>query len=116
MDAGMPGSLADWLKVKLSQSGISSSNLARRLEVHPSTVSRWLARETKPNFGALPKLAEIFAEDPGLLYTLAGYPQSIGLPVDLTAEEAELLAHFRRLSPEQRSIVMAAAKGGFGQA
>src|SRR5687767_6138590 len=102
----MLGSLADWLQVTLIRSGIGPSHLARQLNIHPSTVTRWLAGETRPRVGIIPQLAELFSEDAGLLYILAGYPSSVGGQSNLTAEEAELLSYFRRLSTEQRSIVL----------
>jgi transcriptional regulator with XRE-family HTH domain len=108
----MLGSLADWLQLRLVRTGTSPSQLARRLTVHPSTVTRWLAGDTRPRVATVSQLAELFSEDPGLLYVLAGYPTSVGTPAHLAPEEAELLTYFRRLSSEQRSIVLAAARGG----
>jgi transcriptional regulator with XRE-family HTH domain len=108
----MTMSFANWLEKSLTDRRLRPTALARLLEVDPSTVARWLSGQTKPHFATLPRLAAVLGVDPALVYAVAGHPADLGTSQGLTPEEIELLAYFRRLSDEQKRIVLAAARGG----
>lgn len=51
--------MTDFERKRLSV-GLSQTEIARKVGVDPSTVSRWEAGETTPQPACFPKLAEIF--------------------------------------------------------
>ena len=86
--------------------------LANKLRLNRSSVSRWLAGKSRPSAASLRLLAEAMGESVAVLYRLAGYPADLGGLAELTADELELIADYRRLSPEQKRMLQAAARAG----
>lgn len=105
-------SLARWLEDALSGRSLTCSQLASRLGLNVSTVSRWLAGASRPSPGSLRALNDAFDEDIAILYRLAGYQGDDSHPLQLSEEELLLLSYFRKLTPDQKRIVLAGARVG----
>ncbi|HWO72103.1 MAG TPA: helix-turn-helix transcriptional regulator [Dehalococcoidia bacterium] len=103
---------AAWLRARLSALSLEPNELARRLRLNRSSVSRWLLGRSRPSPANLRMLAEALDEPLAVLYRLAGYPADLGELSELTADEVELIANYRRLSPEQKRMLQAAARAG----
>jgi transcriptional regulator with XRE-family HTH domain len=106
---------AAWLGRALAEKGIRRPALAELLGVDPSTVARWLAGETRPRLRTVRRLAAALGFEVRLVCKLAGYTANPAGTEELSAQELELLAFFRRLSQPQKRIVLAAARGGIGE-
>lgn len=105
-------SFAAWLREGLSARSIDHQQLARRLGLNRSSVSRWLSGRSRPSPANLRLLAETLDERLEVLYRLAGYPADLGELSALTADELELISNYRRLSAEQKRMLQAAARAG----
>lgn len=104
------GTFAAWLQDRIRTLPLETVELARLLGVNRSTVSRWLSGRSRPSAENLPLLAEAVGETMTVLYRLAGYPVNLGEFGDLTLDEMELIANYRKLAPEQKRVVQAAAR------
>jgi hypothetical protein len=94
------------LKTALRRKGIQVGALAGMVSVHHATVARWLAGTTQPHAKALFRLAGVLEEDVCVLQNLLGIPTSPASLRSLAPYEVELLTHFRRLTREQRKIIL----------
>lgn len=82
------------------QRGWTQAELAERLEMNPTHVSRWEQDHIRPRQTTLEKLAEVFGVDVGQLVAENGaLPQTF---FDEDPELAELVAQLPRLNSEQR--------------
>lgn len=92
------------------EKGMSQSDLAKRLDVKPATISAWEVGRNEPDIEALSKMAAIFDTT---IDALAGLPPKIdGISPDLTA----LISQFEELTPEDKRAVLtvvAALRGKF---
>ena len=104
--------LAEWLKDRLRAASMEPRELASKLGLNRSSVSRWLAGRSRPSPASLRLLAAEFSESVAILYRLAGYPADLGGLSELTSAELELIANYRRLSPEGQSMLKEAARAG----
>lgn len=92
-----------WLDVSMANAKLSGRELAARLGVHDSAVSRWRAGKGVPTMEAIGKLAEVFNVEPLRLAVRAGLvsQQVAGVPpVDIpepTALREEVRERLRNL-------------------
>lgn len=63
---------ARWLDVNMSNHHMTGRDIAERIGVHDSAVSRWRSGKGVPTMEALSALAELFGVDPLRLAVLAG--------------------------------------------
>ena len=84
-----------WLEATMRSRGLSQAQLARRMGVAETQVSRWRRGLAVPTVHSLQRLADTLDVPRGSLEQLAGYPAgSPGEPVDGDAErDAELRAY-----------------------
>lgn len=92
--------LIDWMRQQLQQREWTMSDLARRMDVQPSVISRWM-RVRRPDPASIYRIADAFGGDPDELLRLAGYRQE-----DVPVEDAEMqhliqLLRRVRLTPER---------------
>jgi transcriptional regulator with XRE-family HTH domain len=86
--------------------GISGAELARRIDVSPAAVSRWLSGERTPDGPSLLKISRVLATDPWVLLgstfiePLPPKPTARrGRPSRVTAETMEATLPARRRKP-----------------
>lgn len=74
MTAEHPGveAFARWLDVTMSDKNIKGRDLAERLDVHDSAVSRWRSGRNAPNMETLTQIAKLLKVDPLRLAATAG--------------------------------------------
>ena len=80
--------------------GLSQAELADLLNVSQKTISSWEIGRTEPNMGMVEKLALLLGVRKSDLIGEDGMEQV------LTAAEIHLIKSFRKLSREQRTMVM----------
>lgn len=61
-----------WLDVTMANMGMSGRDLAVRVDVHDSAVSRWRAGKGTPTMEAIAQIAEVFEVEPLRLAVTAG--------------------------------------------
>lgn len=67
-ETDMESRLAGNICEAMAQEGITTAELARRLEDHERQVRRWRNGETVPTFENVTKLAFVLNRDPGWFY------------------------------------------------
>lgn len=60
----MPDRFAQWLDITMSNRGIKGTDLARKIGVHDSAISRWRNAQGIPSLDAVMKLASALDVDP----------------------------------------------------
>ncbi len=107
----MSNDFVSWVAEYKEEMGWSDSELARRMGVHPSTVSRVLNRERKVSYDFCVGLARILKLPIEDTLRRAGLLPVLPPQVAETEEAARL---FNVLSPERRSIVLDILRGMVG--
>lgn len=100
----MKMNFADRLKELRKRKGLSQGDLAERIEVHFTQVSRYERGETKPNAEAMTKLAK--ALDTTVDYLMNGTADDVVQDAGL---EKELISRFRQvqdLPTEEKKTVL----------
>jgi len=107
-----PDPFAAWLQERLRALSIDHRELSARVGLNRSSVSRWVSGRSRPSPGSLRLLAEALGETVAVLYRLADYPADLGELAQLSPDELELVVTYRKLSPEQKRMLLAAARAG----
>lgn len=100
-----PHTLADWLKDRLRERGLSQRQLAAQTGIATGTISTILhGHIPRPN--VIVTLAGFFGADAGTVLELAGLLQLADLPNELPAEAKNLLRRLYRLPTGERDLVL----------
>ena len=75
--------------------------LAKNSELSQSTISSWYRKDLEPSLASLEKICR------GLGITLSQFFSSEEYTCNLSEDQTELLMNWERLSPEQRSALLA---------
>ncbi len=97
-----------WLNQELKVQGWTNSELARRINVVPSTVSMWLTGQKKPSAENCINIAKELNVSPENVLRIAGIMPSI--PPEAQAE-GELLYIFRQLDEDTQAMIVAMMRG-----
>lgn len=92
---------SSWLESKIKErAGWEQVDLARKMKVNPSLVSKWLHDEVKPNRRMATKLCIVFKVPADYLLPLIDYKDVIEMtePQDRNEKRAELLARLPALA------------------
>ena len=81
--------------------GWTEYTLAKNSELSQSTISSWYRKDLEPSLASLEKICN------GLGITLSQFFSSDEYAVSLSQEQTELLKTWEKLSPEQRSALLA---------
>ena len=87
----------DHLRALLEERNMTQKELAKQLNIAPSTMGSYVQNTREPDFATLKLLAEFFHVS--VDYLLDNYSENAA-----TQQENELLRIFRSLSPEQRDV------------
>lgn len=109
----MAKNFVSWLIQELEKRGWSNSELARRADVVPSTISMVISEQKRPGLELCLGIAHAFGEQPEKVLRLAGLLPSLPPAV---VEEREALAILRTLPAATRSTVMQMLRGLAGRA
>jgi transcriptional regulator with XRE-family HTH domain len=103
----MNNNLAKWINKKLEETGWSIRELARRVDVSPSHISRIANSEINPSPELAKRMALAFSVSPEEVFKLIGWlpEQSFVDPA-----EEEILELFRLLDTERKSHLILIAK------
>ena len=107
-----PDPFAAWLQERLRVLSMDHRELSARVGLNRSSVSRWVSGRSRPSPASLRLLAEALGETIAVLYRLADYPADLGELAQLSPDELELVVNYRKLSPEQKRMLQAAARAG----
>lgn len=110
---GSGGTFGYWLDVMMSNEKVTGRDIARKLDIHETKVSRWRSGKAKPTMEEVEQLAELFNVEPLRLAVLAklitekiaGVP-----PVDIpraTAQREEVKAKIKNLPGLTKEEVIA---------
>lgn len=92
-----PASFGAWLESQLLRREWNQSDLARRIDVRPSVVSRWIRNERVPSPASVGRIADVLMVDVDDVLTRAGHRPA--LPTD------DLDAIHARLDPYLRQVL-----------
>ncbi len=98
------------LRTLRKKHGMTQGDVARRLNMHRTTYTKYETDKTHVDQVYLVALAELFHVTTDYLLGKGGEPVSLlenSNEVAVSPQEAELLALFRRLSPEQQLALLA---------
>jgi len=101
----MKNEFVTWLNDELNRRGWSNSELARRANVVPSTVSMILTQEKEPSPETCVGIARAFGIAPERVFRLVGILPPIIIGNDIEKEKQDLLDHFQYLKKEDRDTV-----------
>lgn len=92
-NAHQPVRFGPWLESQMLRREWNQSELARRLNVRPAVVSRWIRDERRPSTGSVDKIADVLGLDVDLVLSIAGHrPRDIDLdPESATARLMPLI-------------------------
>lgn len=100
--------VGDRIAARLEATGLSQSELARRLRVRQSTISG-LVRGEQRSSTRLHEIARELGTTPAYLLGETDDPQSEAKLPELTYEQRQLLACFEVLDPTDRQLLLAMA-------
>lgn len=82
-EQGSPERFGRWLDLTMSNRGIKGRDLARKLRVHDSAVSRWKSGRGSPGMDTAVRLAKILGVDPLQLAATIGLLNGpeVGVPL-----------------------------------
>jgi transcriptional regulator with XRE-family HTH domain len=113
--SGDPERFGRWLDLTMSNRGIKGRDIAKRLKVHDSAVSRWRSGRATPGLDTAVRLAKILDVDPlqlavtgGLLDGEATGVKPLPMPEPTAARKAikdQILA-IRGLSAQERQHLL----------
>lgn len=112
-----PEAFARWLDITMDNTQTSGNNLARKIGVNISQVSRWRHGHTLPTLEYITAIARAFNVDPHRLGVLSGrIPASMAKAEPLTTPEPRArlervrtaLDGVRGLTPSQRNAMLRA--------
>lgn len=113
----MDKDFARWLDITMENRGVSGNQLAERLGVNISQVSRWRNGHTLPSLDYIDKIAHVFKVDPHRLAVLSGRlpadmakaePISIPEPKMRIQKIREALKTVRGLTEDERNAIIRA--------
>lgn len=110
----MPETFGDWLRLALDKKGWSQGQLAIRVGVSPSTVSRWLTGG-RPDPEYAGRLAKAFGEPLAKVYAVAGHPADYAPPERQPLSQRDATIEFLSRQPIEIPIVEQLASAGAGQ-
>jgi len=96
-----------WLMQELERRGWSNSELARRAEVVPSTISMIISGSANPGVDACLGIARAFNEDPVKVFRLAGLLPALSTRKEI---EEEILNLFYELSDQDQARLIVIAR------
>lgn len=104
-----------WLQHKMNLHNWSASDLAKRINSYPSTVSRLLSGDRNAGVDTARAIARAFNERPEKVMKLAGIlPQEdIGQVKELNNDEEELVKIYRELPPSRQGAILDIVRGLF---
>lgn len=101
------GAFPVWLKTELARREWNMSDLARRLEISPSVVGRWVRGERMPAPESCDLLADALGVDVDRVLVLAGHrPDIEAIPVDDTHATIQALLRQVDLTPDRAYTVI----------
>lgn len=99
-----------WLADQIAQRGWNQPEFARRADVKPATVYRWVVGERAPTPTSVKKVAEVLGRDLDEVLTIAGHRSYV--PKDETEQVIdELRPLLDQMNPSERGVVVAVAQG-----
>lgn len=101
-----------WLHGQLRRREMRPVELARRMGKSPTSVSRWLAGDRRPDSRSCDILADVFGVDPDFVLTLAGHRPGAP-PKDAVDPLGDLIYLLRRTvtTDERRRVVESLLQG-----
>jgi transcriptional regulator with XRE-family HTH domain len=97
--AERPGALTEAFKVAVETAGLTQEQLAERLGVHQTTVSKWLLGKAQPPLEHLPTIDALCGQPKGHVLRLAGYVE------DIDSDVLAAIAQDPHLSEDGRASV-----------
>jgi transcriptional regulator with XRE-family HTH domain len=102
-NVSMANDFIEWLTVEITQRGWTNSELARRAELVPSTVSQVLSGRSNPGLDFCIGVARALGEQPERILRRAGLLPPLPAAVE---EENEVLQIYRTLPQTQRRTIL----------
>lgn len=99
----------DWLSLKIEEKKLSNSDVAKAVEVKPTTVSRWRKGTRTPESPQIIRLAKLFQEPPDTLLWMID-PQGMAEAVQQTSQGDDVWSSVLAHVPELREIYAGLAR------
>lgn len=95
--------MSEWLKAKLSETGITQAELSRRSGISQGHITKVLNGERGLGEQGIKGIAEAFKVPPEEVFRIAGLLPKVPLG---TAKEEKLLFYFRQMNDDQQQDVL----------
>lgn len=93
-------SLGENLKAVLDEQKVTQKDLARKLNIAPTTLNGYISNKREPDLETLKKIAQALGVTVDYLLGVEG-----GM-IDLSAKEEALIWQLRRMTPSQKDVVV----------
>ena len=100
MEGVMGLSLGENLKTVLDEQKVTQKDLAKKLNIAPTTLNGYISNKREPDLETLKKIAQALGVTVGYLLGVED-----GM-IDLSAKEEALIRQLRRMTPSQRDVVV----------
>lgn len=105
--------ISERIFLTLKKRGMKQHDLAKHLDVSPSLITKWKTSNYMPPVKSIPEICDFL--DVPVEYILSGkgtsMPTAAKLSSELTDDENELIAYYRRFAPEKRGAILGNVKG-----
>lgn len=93
-------SLGENLKAVLDEQKVTQKDLAKKLNIAPTTLNGYISNKREPDLETLKKIAKALGVTVDYLLGVEG-----GM-IDLSAKEETLIWQLRRMTPSQKDVVV----------
>ena len=93
-------SLGENLKTVLDEQKVTQKDLAKKLNIAPTTLNGYISNKREPDLETLKNIAQALGVTVDFLLGVEG-----GM-IDLSAKEEALIWQLRRMTPSQRDVVV----------
>ena len=83
-----------WLKQELARRRWNQSELARRMDVLPSAVSKWMSLEWRPDSNNCLRLSNVLGIDADFILELAGHARRTRIPESTNARQLKSMVDY----------------------
>jgi transcriptional regulator with XRE-family HTH domain len=99
-----------WIIDEMNQRGWNNSDLARRANLVPSTISMLISQQKRPGIDACNGIARAFKVPAERVFRIAGILPARIIGEDNATKETELLDYFRALDPDSQKTILTLAR------
>lgn len=102
--------MANWINSKLNELGWSQREMARKAGLSHAIISKVISGQVNPTRDFCAAIAGALGERPEKVFRIAGLLPPVEGPLDLDADEGELIRLYRAMTPDNRDSLLVVAE------